>query len=94
MTLRSDALCSKMPNKPHAKQQDVIEAVVQNFAHAPERFVRDLPAIRTALNDTMDSFERDGVLSRSQSDRWSQDRMVRAVQKRLCRCVKIGRAHV
>jgi len=41
----------------------------------------DLPAIREALNDTMDYYEKEGMLSQAVADTWSQQRMVKAVQK-------------
>ena len=66
-----------------ATQQMVIDRVVEYFRHAPQRMDDDLPAIRTALNDRMDYYEKEGHLSRSVSNRWNQQRMVKAVQRGL-----------
>jgi hypothetical protein len=45
----------------------------------PLRYLDDLPAIRQAINDTADSFRRDGYSCRD----FDQDAMVRAVQKQM-----------
>lgn len=67
-----------------ATQQMVIDSVVEDFPRSanPDLW-RDLPAIRQALNDRIDYYQKEGQLSRAVSDRWSQDRMVKAVQKGL-----------
>ena len=64
--------------KNQVTQAQVVATVVETGISGT-----DLPGIRTALNDTMDYYERTGELSRRRSDTWSQDRMVKAVQRQL-----------
>lgn len=61
----------------------VIDSVVEDLGTRGRFHRDDLPRIREALNDRMDYYEKEGWLSRSVSDRWSQERMVKAVQKGL-----------
>lgn len=43
----------------------------------------DLPAIRMISNDTMDYMEKEGVITRKQSDRISQKRLVKEVKAKV-----------
>ena len=61
-------------------QYEIVGEVIDSL---PSHCSDDLPAIRQAINDTMDMRERNGQLSRSRSDTWSQSRMVKKVQQGL-----------
>jgi len=43
----------------------------------------DVSAIRTISNDTMDMLEKDGSITRKQSDRISQDKLVKEVKAKV-----------
>lgn len=43
--------------------------------------VNDKTAIRTLSNDIMDQFEKEGVVSRAESDKLSQDVTIKEVQR-------------
>lgn len=42
--------------------------------------ISDTPAVREAINDTLDEFEKSGKLSRKQTDLLSQDKLVKMVR--------------
>ena len=69
--------------KNQTSQQAVIDSVVEGLSSKGYRMHNDLPAIRTALNDTIAFCQRAGSLTKSKADRWSQDRMVSKVQSGL-----------
>lgn len=71
-------------------QKDICEQVTEFLLviHNSKRCLDDLPMIRECLNNAMDVAERAGILSRRVSDRWSQDRMVKAVQRGIRKAIK------
>ncbi len=57
------------------------DALVERVASSlPLRFMDDLPAIRQALNDTADSYRKDGYTVGYTVGDYAQGRMVRDVQ--------------
>lgn len=64
-------------------QKQIVGSVVRAALTGPnpKQLLFDLPWIRQALNDAMDSAERSGELLRCVSDHWSQEYMVVAVRR-------------
>jgi hypothetical protein len=65
------------------KKRMTADMIAGQVALMDYRFINDKPLIRQNLNDTMDSMERDGQITRKQSDMLSQDRLVKLVQKKM-----------
>lgn len=61
-----------------------ISQITNEVAEAlPESALRDLPMIRTALNDAVDDAVKGGEMTERQANNWSQPRAVNRVMRML-----------
>lgn len=62
-----------------------ITQIIEDVAAAlPTDTRNDLPAIRQALNDSVDAAVKAGQMTERQANNWDQDRAVKNVQRQIC----------
>ena len=60
------------------KRDEIIKAVANGMSYEQ---MNDLPMIREGINNMIDYFIRDGTLTEARANTYSQDKMVKEVQR-------------